>query len=61
MSAFSIAKEVLMKPFMKKGHEFNSLFNFGRRKKTEFLEDTTLVESHEEVNLLKLWINLPNV
>ena len=61
MSAYAISKDILLKPFLAKSAELEQLKQIGRRKKTEFLEGTKLVESKEDKNLLSVWINEPNV
>jgi hypothetical protein len=61
MNAYAIAKDILLKPFLVKSAELEQLKTMGRRKKTEFLEGTKLVESKEEKALLNVWINMPNV
>jgi len=61
MTAYAISKDILLKPFLAKSAELEQLKQIGRRKKTEFLEGTKLVESKEEKNLLSIWINEPSV
>jgi hypothetical protein len=61
MKAYSISKEILLKPYLSKGPELQKIKELGRRKKTEFLEETKLLESRDDISLLKVWINLPNV
>ena len=61
MEALSISKEILLTPFLKAGPELNRLSEFGRRNKTEFMEDTKIIEDRNEVNLLKVWVDMPEI
>lgn len=50
-----------MKPYLSKGPELVKIKELGRRKKTEFLEGCNMLESKDDINLIKIWINMPNV
>ena len=39
----------------------HKLQEIGRRKRTEFLEDTKIVESKDDINLLSVWLNIPKI
>ena len=44
-----------------RGNARKNLEDIGRRKKLDFLEDSKLVATVDEKNLLKVWINQPAI